>query len=450
MADGISPENTPTSSSIDPMNELEVCPKCGLEPICGGLGVIRYDVPLEDSRFGKLFRCPNHPLENDVERQERLRRISNLDAYADKTFDTFITDRPDLSVSERLSLEMAKKVAMTFAVEPQGWLLLEGSYGSGKTHLAAAVGNARLARGDMVLFVTTPDLLDHLRNTYNASAEIEYDEMFERIRSVPLLVLDDLGAENPSAWALEKLFQLLNHRYTHRLPTVITTNTNLDRLDPRIRSRLLDNNLIHQVSITAPDYRNAASQRHNQLSDLRLYQDMTFDTFDTRKKLTLQEQQNLEKALELARNYAQHPQGWLVFTGIYGCGKTHLAAAIGHECQDRGIGVVFVTVPDLLDYLRVTYNPGAPVTFDQRFHLVRNAPLLILDDLNSENASPWAKEKLFQIMDYRYVSQLPTVITTPIAVENLDARIRSRLTDRRRSLVFAIIAPDYPSRRGRR
>ena len=432
------------------MNELEVCPKCGLEPICGGLGVIRYDVPLEDSRFGKLFRCPNHPLENDVERQERLRRISNLDAYADKTFDTFITDRPDLSVSERLSLEMAKKVAMTFAVEPQGWLLLEGSYGSGKTHLAAAVGNARLARGDMVLFVTTPDLLDHLRNTYNASAEIEYDEMFERIRSVPLLVLDDLGAENPSAWALEKLFQLLNHRYTHRLPTVITTNTNLDRLDPRIRSRLLDNNLIHQVSITAPDYRNAASQRHNQLSDLRLYQDMTFDTFDTRKKLTLQEQQNLEKALELARNYAQHPQGWLVFTGIYGCGKTHLAAAIGHECQDRGIGVVFVTVPDLLDYLRVTYNPGAPVTFDQRFHLVRNAPLLILDDLNSENASPWAKEKLFQIMDYRYVSQLPTVITTPIAVENLDARIRSRLTDRRRSLVFAIIAPDYPSRRGRR
>jgi DNA replication protein DnaC len=120
------------------MNELEVCPKCGLEPICGGLGVIRYDVPLEDSRFGKLFRCPNHPLENDVERQERLRRISNLDAYADKTFDTFITDRPDLSVSERLSLEMAKKVAMTFAVEPQGWLLLEGSYGSGKTHLAAA------------------------------------------------------------------------------------------------------------------------------------------------------------------------------------------------------------------------------------------------------------------------------------------------------------------------
>ncbi len=432
------------------MNELEVCPKCGLEPICGGLGVIRYDVPLEDSRFGKLFRCPNHPLENDVERQERLRRISNLDAYADKTFDTFITDRPDLSVSERLSLEMAKKVAMTFAVEPQGWLLLEGSYGSGKTHLAAAVGNARLARGDMVLFVTTPDLLDHLRNTYNASAEIEYDEMFERIRSVPLLVLDDLGAENPSAWALEKLFQLLNHRYTHRLPTVITTNTNLDRLDPRIRSRLLDNNLIHQVSITAPDYRNAASQRQNQLSDLRLYQDMTFDTFDTRKKLTLQEQQNLEKALELARNYAQHPQGWLVFTGIYGCGKTHLAAAIGHECQDRGIGVVFVTVPDLLDYLRVTYNPGAPVTFDQRFHLVRNAPLLILDDLNSENASPWAKEKLFQIMDYRYVSQLPTVITTPIAVENLDARIRSRLTDRRRSLVFAIIAPDYPSRRGRR
>jgi DNA replication protein DnaC len=177
---------------------------------------------------------------------------------------------------------------------------------------------------------------------------------------------------------------------------------------------------------------------------------MTFDTFDPHKKLSLEERSNLEKALELARNYAENPHGWLVLTGVFGCGKTHLAAAIAHEQQSRGTNVMFITVHNLLDYLRVTYNPGAPVSFDQRFHQVRNSPLLILDDLNPENATSWAKEKLFQIIDYRYVTRLPTVITTPVAIETMDARIRSRLLDRRSCLFFGITAPDYPSRIKRR
>jgi len=442
----MSPANMPTSSSTDD----GLCSKCGLDPICGGLGVIRYDVPIDDPRFGKLFRCPNHPVERDVERQERLRRISNLGAYADKTFESFIVQRPGLAASEQQSLEMAFRVAASFAADPHGWLLLEGHYGSGKTHLAAAVGNARLAKGDPVLFVTTPDLLDHLRNTYNASAEMEYDELFDRIRSAPLLILDDLGVENPSAWALEKLFQLLNHRYSHQLPTVITTNASLDTLDPRIRSRLLDTELIHKIKISAPDYRTSVLNQNYQLSNLALYRDMTFETFDTRRKVTPEERANLEKALAVARSYAENPEGWLTFTGIYGCGKTHLAAAIAHHQQQAGTNVVFVTVPDLLDHLRLTYGPGAPVSFDQRFHMVRNAPLLILDDLGTENATSWAKEKLFQIVDYRYVGGLPTVITTPNTVESMDARIRSRLMDRRRCMIFAIIGPDFPSRINRR
>jgi DNA replication protein DnaC len=439
----------PTSLTGDEL--LDVCPKCGGEPICGGLGVIRYDVPVEDPRFGKLFRCPNNPLEQDAERQERLRRISNLGAYTDKTFDNFITERPGLAYSEQQSLQMAYKVAVNFAIEPKGWLLLEGTYGSGKTHLAAAVGNARLSRGDMVLFVTTPDLLDHLRNTYGASSEIEYDEMFDRIRGAPLLILDDLGAENPSSWALEKLFQLLNHRYSHRLPTVITTNTNLDTLDPRIRSRLLDEGLIHRGKIIAPDYRTSVQNQYDQVTNLALYQEMTFDTFDTRRKLTPDERTNLEKALSLAREYAEKPRGWLVFMGKYGSGKTHLAAAIAHRQQEMGTNVTFVTVPDLLDYLRLTYSPSAPVSFDQRFQLVRSTPLLVLDDMGTENATPWAKEKLFQILDHRYVSRLPTVITTAKAVQELDARVASRLADVRLCHIFALWSvPDYSSRISRK
>lgn len=423
-----------------------MCRICGGEPICEGLGVIRYDVSTDDPRFGKLFRCPNNRVEMDVERQERLRRISNLDAYKDKNFFNFQVDSATLKPSERESLQMALSVAARYAENPDGWLMLEGTYGCGKTHLAAAVGNARLQKGDLVLFITVPDLLDHLRSTFGPSSEVAYDETFDRIRNAPILILDDLGAENSSGWAQEKLFQLLNHRYSRRLSTVITTNADLDTLDPRIRSRLLDGSLINRGKITAPDYRTYIRSEQDQLSNLALYDDMTFESFDTRKKLTAEERPNLERALEIAMSYAERPDGWLLLTGPFGSGKTHLAAAIAHHQQARGVDVMFVTVPDLLDYLRLTFNPNAPVTFDQRFQMVRNAPFLVLDDMGMEGSSSWAKEKLFQIIDHRYVTRRPTVITTGKRIDELDARVRSRLIDKRRCMIFAITAPDYPTR----
>jgi DNA replication protein DnaC len=445
MGNNMFPGNSPTSSNTDP-SDNGLCRICGGEPICEGLGVIRYDVPTDDPRFGKLFRCPNNRVEMDIERQERLRRLSNLDAYKDKSFFNFQVDSATLKASERESLQMALSVAANYAEHPDGWLMLEGTYGCGKTHLAAAVGNARLQKGDLVLFITVPDLLDHLRSTFGPSSEIGYDETFDRIRNAPILILDDLGAENSSGWAQEKLFQLLNHRYSRRLSTVITTNADLDMLDPRIRSRLLDGSLINRGKITAPDYRTYIRSEQDQLSNLALYDDMTFESFDTRKKLSADERPNLERALEVAMSYAEKPEGWLLLTGPYGSGKTHLAAAIAHHQQTRGVDVMFVTVPDLLDYLRLTFNPNAPVTFDQRFQMVRNAPFLVLDDMGMEGSSSWAKEKLFQIIDHRYVTRRPTVITTGKRLDELDARVRSRLIDKRRCMIFAITAPDYPTR----
>jgi DNA replication protein DnaC len=449
MGSSMQPGNSQTSSNTDRI-ENGLCRICGREPICEGLGVVSYNVPIDDPRFGKLFRCPNNRIEMDTDRQERLRRISNLDAYKDKSFFNFQVDNATLKPSERETLQNALNVAHRFAENPDGWLLLEGTYGCGKTHLAAAVGNMRLEKGDAVLFITTPDLLDHLRSTFGPTSEAGYDETFDRVRNAPILILDDLGAENASPWAQEKLFQLLNHRYSRRLPTVITTNIDLDTLDPRIRSRLLDSTLINRGKITAPDYRTYIRSENDQLSNLSLYSDMTFETFDARRKLSPEERPNLERALEIAMTYAERPEGWLVFTGPYGSGKTHLAAAIAHHQQSRGVDVMFVTTPDLLDYLRLTFNPNAPVTFDQRFQMVRNSPFLVLDDLGTEGSSPWAKEKLFQIIDHRYITRRPTVITTSKRIDEMDARVRSRLIDRRRCTIFAITAPDYPTRYNRK
>lgn len=453
MINGLSQGNTPTSSNADSdTSDSGPCAICGQDPICQGLGVVRYAVEVNDPRFGKLYRCPNNPVEADSERQQRLMHVSNLAAFADKSFENFQVLDTVHTPPQRASLMDALQRSRIYANDPNGWLILEGTYGSGKTHLAAAIGNERLKRGDTVLFITSPDLLDHLRSAYSPTADTGYDETFNRVRNAELLILDDLGVENPSQWAQEKLFQLLNHRYVNRLCTVITTNTQIERLDPRISSRLHDIERIHRIQIDAPDFRSLNTASGEELTAmLETYAGMTFENFDILNNLEPDEAQNLKRVYETASVYAQNPHNiWLLFLGPYGSGKTHLASAIANYRKDQGDDVVFIAVPDLMDYLRNTYSPEAGVSFSQRFQKVRDAGLLILDDLGTGSSSNWAKEKLFQIMDYRYLRQLPTLITTAADFEDLDPRIRTRLFDDRRCLLVEITVESYVMRRRRR
>jgi DNA replication protein DnaC len=105
-----------------------------------------------------------------------------------------------------------------------------------------------------------------------------------------------------------------------------------------------------------------------------------------------------------------------------------------------------VVVPDLLDHLRATFNPKSTVSLDHRFEEVRTSSLLILDDLGTEAMTPWAREKLYQLFNYRYNAELPTVITSSKKVDDMDPRIRTRMLDQRLCTIFAITAPAYTGR----
>jgi DNA replication protein DnaC len=74
---------------------------------------------------------------------------------------------------------------------------------------------------------------------------------------------------------------------------------------------------------------------------------------------------------------------------------------------------------------------------------VRNADFLILDDLGTQNMTPWVREKLFQLFNFRYLNELPTVITTPEFKDEMDPRLLSRLQDVRLCEIVAITAPSY-------
>ncbi len=219
-------------------------------PICKGAGYLRADVPYGHPNFGKPIACECKEVERTARRRLQLQELSNLGELQDKSFENF---NPNTS----RSVYNAYHMALEYAEDPYGWLVLIGKVGCGKTHLAAAIANRLLARGSLVLFSTVSDLLDHLRATFVPTSNEVYDQLFQKMREAALLVLDDLGAQQSSPWANEKLFQLLNYRYNSRIPTIITTNnTGLQGVEERIRSRMSDTSLVTRVTFEdAIDYR---------------------------------------------------------------------------------------------------------------------------------------------------------------------------------------------------
>lgn len=415
-------------------------------PICGGLGYVVPDVEPTDPSFGRAVPCECREMERERARFARLLRLSQLGALEACTFDSFLPEGHGLTETKQRNLRMAFERAHRYAESPRGWLIFKGGYGCGKTHLAAAIANQRLNMGHPVLFINTPDLLDHLRAAYRPGAETGYDERFEQVRNAPMLVLDDLGAQSNTDWAQEKLYQIFNHRYNARLPTIVTTNEELEAIDIRIRSRLADPGLSQIIPIIAPDFRMAGvDQAQSDLSSLALHADKTFETFDLREReLPRGQAQNLRRAFETALEFAQEPEDWLVFNSTaYGNGKTHLAAAIANYVNTSGEPVLFVMVPDLLDHLRATFSPSSTARLDRRFDEVKTAPLLVLDDLGTESATNWAREKLYQLFNYRYSARLATVITTATHVDELDPRLATRMLDVTRCTFFVIEVPSY-------
>lgn len=191
-------------------------------------------------------------------------------------------------------------------------------------------------------------------------------------------------------------------------------------------------------------HRRHTLDRIHALSYLEAVRDKTFSSF-------LQEppgygetaRASLREAHRHCRDFADHPTGWILLAGITGCGKTHLASAIANELAAVKTPVLMLTVPSLLDRLRATFAPDAPQTFSQMYDLVESVNVLVLDDLGAQSSTPWATEKLFQLLNERHVRELPTVITTNLPLWEFEPRLQSRLGDKPLVNQVHINAPDY-------
>ncbi len=192
-------------------------PACGL---CEGARFVRVTADRDDPRFGRVAPCEcvrNDPVEF------LLQKAAIPPPYLRSMhFETFLP----------LENALAFKAMQTWdGVES---MLLCGPPGRGKTHLAVAALRSRIEAGVRGQYAYVPDLLDDIRRRFNPDHAEDAQTFVDRIASVPLLLLDDLGAEYHKRtrgdvdWASERITAIVDRRLRNGLTTLVTTNIDSD------------------------------------------------------------------------------------------------------------------------------------------------------------------------------------------------------------------------------
>lgn len=234
---------------------------------CGETGWITYDVPVGDTRFGRLFPCPAcgprraaaRARSGHAQRHAALARELG-GKLARCSFSNFDLTRPiggpvtwgrtiiDIDQQGTL-LTQAHATCHAYAEAPTGWLYLYGTFGSGKSHLAAAVANHCTTHMG-VTYSTSATVWNWLRAGHNTN---DFDERLAALCVVDLLVLDDLNAERATEFVHETLFTIVNTRYNYERATVFTSNAGISQLPGRVASRVQE--MAVPVFLAVADYR---------------------------------------------------------------------------------------------------------------------------------------------------------------------------------------------------
>lgn len=194
-----------------------------------------------------------HKKKKQLEKIEQMFKQSKLgERFKKRNFNSF-----KVNDDNKKAYQMSKKYVdefEKFKEEGRG-ILFFGNYGTGKTHLAAAILQEVIAEGYTGIFMSVPELISKIRASW--SNETNEGDMIDIISEADLVVMDDLGAENTKDWIKERLFVIINRRYEAMLPTIFTTNCNMEELNHkaggRIHSRLME--MCKGVKLTGDDYR---------------------------------------------------------------------------------------------------------------------------------------------------------------------------------------------------
>ncbi|HAK44010.1 MAG TPA: DNA replication protein [Clostridium sp.] len=165
----------------------------------------------------------------------------------------------------------------------------------------------------------------------------------------------------------------------------------------------------------------------NSLMDKK-FKDVTFENWD--------HTQANEKIYKICSKYSykfselKKNNVGLILYGDPGNGKSYASACIANSLLNKGIPVVCVGINALLDRIKETYNKWGSEGEQTVLRSLANAELLILDDLGTEQDTPWSKTQIYNIIDSRSRNELPTIITINLNLNDIEIRYGKRTYDR--------------------
>lgn len=217
-------------------NKLKKCEFCGkeLEPI--GLDYLYVNISPDCIEYERCtcneaqeYWKEKDKKEYEKQKREIFRSAINIiykenyigNKFQNMNFKNFYSDQNN---------EYAVKVAKDYAEKNKGnmqanGLIIMGKSGVGKTHLAAAIANKLIEDERIVLMGRLTTLLEMIKETFRDNTKSE-NELIELYSNVDMIIIDDLGTEKISSWALEKLYTIIQNRFENGLPIIITTRFN--------------------------------------------------------------------------------------------------------------------------------------------------------------------------------------------------------------------------------
>jgi DNA replication protein DnaC len=169
-------------------------------------------------------------------------RLRGIDSVIPAKYRGVSFERPPVTLMNEIVVRRVREYCRSIAqnLDDGRGLWLYGSSGTGKTTLAMLVSRTALEAGRSVAIYSLPKLLSRIRRTFDAEhGEQSYSDLFERLATVDLLHVDDLGAENRTEWVLEQLYALVNERYESQRSLVVTTNLEEHELEEQIGARVV-------------------------------------------------------------------------------------------------------------------------------------------------------------------------------------------------------------------